>query len=91
MMEKNIALFENTNLSEQLQQIANAVRMPVEQLRNYYSKVLERELNLHQTWLLVNAQAAFFFAVMPVASPLLLRAACCLWFLHAVVKCGREL
>ena len=91
MMEKNIAFIENTNLSEQLQQIANTVKMPVEQLRNYYSKVLERELNLHQTWLLVNAQAAFFFAVMPVAGPLLLRAACCLWFLHAVVKCGREL
>ena len=91
MMEKNIALIENTNLSEQLQRIANAVRMPVEQLRNYYSKVLERNLNMRQTWSLLNAQAAFFFAAFPADGPLMLRAACCLWFLHAVMKCRREL
>lgn len=37
------------------------VKNGVDWLRRYYSKALDRELSMRQTWLLVNAQAAFFF------------------------------
>lgn len=90
-MEKNSAIFVNRTLSDQLRQLAETVKAPVEMLRSYYSQTLERELNMRQTWLLLNAQAAFLCAVFPVESPILLRAACCVWFLHAVLKCKREL
>ena len=74
-----------------VQQVMEAVRKPAERLCQYYSSVLERQLNLRQTWLLVNAQLAFVFAVLPVESPMLLRAICCGWFLHAVLKCKEAL
>lgn len=74
-----------------LQQVMEAVRKPAERLCQYYSSVLERQLNLRQTWLLVNAQLAFAFAVLPVESPMLLRGICCGWFLHAVLKCKEAL
>lgn len=41
------------------------VRNGVDWLRRYYSKALDRELSMRQTWLLVNAQAAFFFTFLP--------------------------
>ena len=70
-----------------MQQVMETAKKAAERLCRYYSSVLERQLNLRQTWLLVNAQLAFTFAVLPVESPMLLRAACCGWFLHAVLKC----
>lgn len=71
--------------------LAQLAIVPVEQLRGYYGRVLERELNMRQTWLLIQAQLAFACAVLPVESPLLLRAACCGWFLYAVLRCRVEL
>lgn len=45
--------------------IAAAVRMPLVALSRYYSMVLEREINIRQTLMLLNAQTAFVFAVFP--------------------------
>jgi len=66
------------------------VLQPVAWLRQYYSEVLEREVSMRQMWLLLNAQAAFFFAVFPVSCPLLLRAVFTAWFIHAVMLCKRN-
>lgn len=90
-MEKNTAILVNKSISGNLQQLSMLVRKPMVMLRAYYSHILERNLNMRQTWSLLNAQAAFFFAAFPADGPLMLRAACCLWFLHAVMKCRREL
>ena len=49
--------------------------------------VLEREINIRQTLMLLNAQTAFVFAVFPVDGPLVLRALCAAWLWHAVKKC----
>ena len=91
-MEKNITIINHTLV---LNTIANLIvaRLTsyVEVLRKYYSNVLERDIDMRQTWLLVNAQLAFVFAAFPVSGPILLRAACCLWFLHAVLLCKRNL
>ena len=91
-MEKNITIINHTLV---LNTIANLIvaRLTsyVEVLRKYYSNVLERDIDMRQTWLLVNAQLAFVFAAFPVSGPILLRTACCLWFLHAVLLCKRNL
>ncbi|MCR5131149.1 MAG: ATP-binding protein [Prevotella sp.] len=90
-MNKEMTIRTNVSKPNFVQMAAKAVRMPVEMLCKYYSDVLERELNLRQTWLLINAQLAFTFAVLPFESPLFLRAAACIWFLHAVLKCREAL
>ena len=64
---------------------------PVEWLRSYYSKTLERELSMRQTWLLINAQLAFGAAFFPVVSPWFVRAACLVWVVSALLKCKREI
>ena len=65
--------------------------VPVEMLRKYYSTVLERDIDMRQTWFLINAQLAFVFAAFPVDGPIVLRIACCVWFIHAVLLCKRHL
>jgi hypothetical protein len=67
---------------------AKAVRKPLAMLAGYYSKVLETEINLRQTLLLLNAQLAFFFTVFPMCS-LFLRALCILWLCDALMKCKK--
>lgn len=64
---------------------------PVEWLRSYYSKTLERELSMRQTWLLINAQLAFGAAFFPMESPWFVRAACLVWVVSAMLKCKREI
>ena len=49
---------------------------PVEWLRTYYSNVLERQLTVRQTWLLINAQLAFAAAFFPVDAPWFVRIVC---------------
>ena len=63
----------------------------VEPLRQYYSSVLDRDLNLRQTWALLHAQVAFVCAAFPVGGAFWLRMACCLWFVYAVDKCRKSL
>jgi hypothetical protein len=60
-------------------------------LRGYYARVLEREIDMHQTWALIEAQVAFFLGVMPVGYDFPLRAAALVWFVVAVKKCRRLL
>lgn len=63
------------------------VKAPIAALAKYYSHVLEREISIRQTLLLLNAQAAFVFAAFPADGPFALRALCCGWFAYAVLKC----
>lgn len=61
-----------------------------EPLAAYYSKVLEQPVNTRQTWLLVNAQMAFFLTVFPAACPMLLRIGFAAWLVDALLRCRRE-
>ncbi|MGN0068327.1 MAG: ATP-binding protein [Prevotella sp.] len=91
-MEKNItACTQNKSTSELLTALTNTFKSPVEWLRQYYCSVLNRPFTMRQTLLLVNAQAAFFFTVFPVAGPWLLRLACAVWMVHALLKCRKEI
>lgn len=67
--------------------IMKQVRRPVQWLRRYYSVALQREVSMRQTWLLLNAQAAFAAAFFPTSEPLVLRLCCMGWLLSAMLKC----
>jgi len=91
-MENNITISRRFFvLSTIVNIVLSKVSVPVEALRKYYSSVLEREIDMRQTWLLINAQAAFVFAALPADGPLVLRMACCAWFIHAVLLCKRNI
>ena len=83
-MEKQITMQGTWMLMENVKKVANR---PIEWLGQYYSSVLERDINKRQTWSLIEVQTAFFAGVMPADYSLLLRAACCLWFYLALRRC----
>lgn len=85
-MEKQIAMQGTWML---LENVKNAVNRPVEWLRQYYSAIMEKELNRHQTWSLLEVQTAFFMGIMPANYSLWLRAAFCAWFLLALKRYRR--
>ena len=104
-MEKNVIITESRrtelwagmdNLVKQLggnasRKVPGQAAGPVEWLRAYYSKTLERELSTRQTWLLINAQLAFGAAFFPVEAPWVVRVACLVWVVSALLKCKREM
>ena len=71
-----------------LLRFAQMVRKPIALLAGYYSKVLDTEINLRQTLLLLNAQLAFFFTVFSDCS-LFFRALFIFWLCDALFKCKR--
>ena len=83
-MEKQITMQSTWMLMENVKKVANR---PVEWLRQYYSSVLERDINMRQTWSLIEVQVAFFAGIMPANYSLLLRAAFCAWFLMVLKRC----
>lgn len=68
-----------------------ALKNGVDWLRRYYSKALDRELSMRQTWLLVNAQAAFFFTFLPAEAPWAFRAVGAIWLWKAIAACKKAL
>lgn len=70
--------------------IANAARIPVELLRKYFSACLGHEVSIRQTWLIVQAQAAFILAAFATECPLVTRAMFAVWFLVSAVRCGNN-
>ncbi len=91
MMEKNIPLVRESLAAVCGRYFMMMAKRPLQALCRYYSNVLERRLDLRQTWLLLHAQIAFFFAVLPVDGPLAVRALCCVWFALSVVSCRKAL
>ncbi|MBR5038853.1 MAG: hypothetical protein IKX65_09055 [Prevotella sp.] len=85
------APFGSHFIADKLNRIVEMVNRPVNLLRQYYAQVLERELNMRQTWSLIEAQTAFFLGVMPVGYAFPLRAAALVWLIVAVRKCRQQL
>lgn len=87
-MEKNILLSESMPSARiSYQHVIGKLLTPIELLQRYYAKVMEREVSLRQTLLLLNAQLAFALTVFPVEAPFAARVVCCLWLLNALWKC----
>jgi hypothetical protein len=69
--------------------ISNVSKQISTMIRKYYSSVLGEEVSVNFMHRLIKAQVAFVCAVLPADMPLLLRAAFCLWFLFAVLRCRK--
>ena len=69
-----------------MNQVSDDVRRPLMMLTQYYSKVLDRKLNLRQTLSLLNAQLAFFVTAFAGCS-LMVRAFLFAWLVSALLKC----
>lgn len=80
-------LWQNIANSNVLQNIANAVKFPVEWLRSYYSSVCSKDLTMAQTLLLINTQFAFLFTALPADMPIVARLAGMVWLLMSLKKC----
>lgn len=82
---------EKTNQNEFAKKIARQLLSPLAWLRQYYEQVTEHKLSLQETGWLLNAQLAFVMTVFPIETPFATRLLCCLWLLHAVLKCKQFL
>ena len=87
-MEKNITLPVETNIWKD---VTDKLAMPIDWLRRYYGSVVGKEITMRQTALLLNVQAAFAMSALPVEGPLVVRLACCGWFVYALKRCKDEL
>lgn len=88
-----LELIENTisSLAQKLGKTADAIKQPIEWLRKYYSVILEKEISMKQTALLLETQFAFAMAIMPADMHLLLRAASLSWFCLCLKRCKKSL
>lgn len=97
IMEKNIILAANkeenkpSELTELVKGFAEWISTPTRLLAKYYSSVLGRSVSTHQTWLLIEAQAAFFAGVIPADIPVIVRILMVAWFASAAIKCKNAL
>lgn len=82
---------EKTNQNEFAKKIVRQLLSPLAWLRQYYEQVTERKLSFQETGWLLNAQLAFVMTVFPIEAPIATRLLCCLWLLHAVLKCKQFL
>ncbi len=67
------------------------MRMPVEWMRRYFSSVLEREVTIKQTRLILETQAALVMTVFPADIHIGLRALCLGWFVWCLLKCKEHI
>lgn len=80
-----------SSLAQKLSKTADAIKQPIEWLRKYYSIILEKEISMKQTALLLETQLAFAMAIMPADMHLLLRAASLGWFCLCLKRCKKSL
>ena len=78
-------------IADKMYHLLDVIIRPIEILRDYYSLVLERNLNMRQTWVLIEAQTAFFLGILPVGYAFILRAVALVWFIIALKKCRKLL
>lgn len=86
-------LMESTisSLSHQMHQAVKAIKQPIEWLRKYYSVVLEKDISMKQTRILLETQLAFVLAIFPADIHLLLRVGSLVWFCNCLYKCKKAL
>lgn len=94
-MEKQMILTTDAGTrkraSEIIRKAVKKLDAPLIMLGKYYSYVLEHEVDMRQTKVLTEVQAAFFLFIMPADYSLLLRAAACAWFIVTLRRCRRLL
>lgn len=64
---------------------------PCSIMSHYYSKVLERDINIRQANAITEAQVAFLMFIFPADYSLILRACVGVWVFFALKKCKERL
>lgn len=96
-MERNMTLTadvtngKQSELTEFLASVKTWISTPVKLLSQYYSSVLEREVTNRQTWLIIEAQAAFFAGIFPADIHITARLLMAAWFLSSLSRCRKSL
>lgn len=96
-MEKNVAFNaevterESLDLFELFNRLGRWAAEPVAILRDFYAECLERDLTMGQTWHLIEAQAAFFMAAIPVDISIVARVLLLGWFVSALCRCRKAM
>ena len=88
-----LKLIEDTvsHLNKSVRKVIESTKQPAEWLRKYYSIILEKEISMRQTLLLVGTQAAFCLAIFPADIHLLLRLISLIIFCVCLGECKRSL
>ena len=74
-------------LKESIRKMTEIINMPVNRLGEYYSLVLERDINSRQTWALIEAQAALFLGILPIGYAFTIRLIALVWLIIAIKRC----
>ena len=81
-MEKNIAWgssadinFIAKSINNCIKSLQNSMKQPIEWLQTYYSIIMEKEVSMKQTLLLIATQFTFVLGILPADINLALRAA----------------
>lgn len=92
-MKKEMVLTTNSaevsSINEIIARMKETTLRPVVSISKYYSRILEKEINTHQTLLLINAQIAAALAIFPLSYSLVLRVLFISWFATAVIQCKK--
>lgn|SRR5574344_559904 len=93
-MEKEILFNGNVLVAKRdvhlFKGIVSLIKLPILKLMQYYSYILGKDITIKQTLLLLNVQFAFLFAVFPVNLSIVLRVVFAVWFITALLQCGRS-
>ena len=86
-MTINMQQTVSSRLAENIHKMTERLNTPIRKLSQYYSAVLERDINSRQTWALLEAQAALFLGILPVGYALTVRLIALAWLLVALRRC----
>lgn len=75
---------------ETVEMMINAVKSPAEWLRKYYSAILNKDVNMHQTWLITKVQLALVATIVLAGQSILLGAASVAWLAMSLRSCKRS-
>ena len=96
-MEKNIAWgssadinFITKSINNCIKSLQNSMKQPIEWLQTYYSIIMEKEVSMKQTRLLLLTQFAFVMGIIPADINLALRAAFLAGFGYCLHLCKKS-
>ena len=90
-MTLGYAHIDNPDEREIVEMVADAVRMPQQWLRKYYSAIIGRNISNRLAWLITRSQLALIAVILLAPPSTVLGLAAAGWFALSIVKCKKEL
>lgn len=88
-----IKLIENTIkvICNKINKVAETIKLPMEWFRKYYSIVLEKEISMKETALLLETQFALIATIFPADISILVRLVSFAWFNLCLLRCKKSI